>query len=51
MLDAIFWMITCFIAVIVIYFSLGTISTMILFDMDFKSALELITKDLMFWKK
>lgn len=51
MLDAIFWMITCLIAIIAIYISLGTISTMILFNMDFKSALEFITKELMFWRK
>jgi hypothetical protein len=51
MLEAIFWMITCFIAIFVIYISLGTISTMVLFNMDFRSALEFITKELMFWKK
>lgn len=51
MLEAIFWMITCFMAIIVIYISLGTISTMVLFNMDFRSALEFITKELMFWKK
>ena len=51
MLEAIFWMITCFIAIIVIYISLGAISTMVLFNMDFKSALEFITKELMFWRK
>ena len=51
MLETIFWMITCFMAIIVIYISLGTISTMVLFNMDFHSALEFITKDLMFWRK
>ena len=51
MLEAIFWMITCFIAIIVIYISLGTISTMVLFNMDFKSSLDFIIKELMFWRK
>mgnify|MGYP003557417364 CR=1 FL=1 len=51
MLDAIFWMITCFIAIVVLYISLGTISTMVLFNIDFKSALEFITKEFMFWRK
>lgn len=51
MLEAIFWMITCFIAIIVLYISLGTISTMVLFNMNFKSAFEFITKELIFWKK
>jgi hypothetical protein len=51
MLEAIFWMITCFMVIIVIYISLGTISTMVLFNMDFRSALEFITKELMFWRK
>jgi hypothetical protein len=35
----------------VIYISLGTISTMVLFNMDFRSALEFITNELMFWRK
>lgn len=51
MLEAIFWMITCFMAIIVLYISLGTISTMVLFNMDFYSAFEFITKELMFWRK
>ena len=51
MLESIFWMIICFITIIAIYISLGTISTMFLFNIDFKSALEFITKELMFWRK
>lgn len=51
MLEAIFWMITCIIAIVTIYISLGTISTMVLFNMDFKSALEFVIKELMFWRK
>lgn len=51
MLDAIFWMITCFMAIIVLYISLGTISTMLLFNMDFHSALDFIIKEFMFWRK
>lgn len=51
MLEAIFWMITCFMAIIVIYISLGIISTMVLFNMDFRSALDFIIKELMFWRK
>lgn len=51
MLNAIFWMITCFIAIVVLYISLGTITTMVLFNIDFKSALEFIIKEFMFWRK
>ena len=51
MLEAFFWMIICFISIIVLYISLGTINTMVLFNIDFKSAFELITKELMFWRK
>lgn len=51
MLDAIFWMITCFIAIVVLYISLGTISTMMLFNIDIKSAFDFIIKEFMFWRK
>lgn len=51
MLETIFWMIVCFITIILLYISLGTISTMVLFNIDFKSAFDFIVKELMFWKK
>ena len=51
MLEAILWGITYFMAIIVLYISLGTISTMVLFNMDFQSAFEFIIKELMFGKK
>lgn len=51
MLEAIFWAITCFMAIIVLYISFGTISTMVLFNMDFQAALDFIIKELMFWRK